>query len=591
VTIETKQTSDLKKRGRFYSMIMGWLLFTILCLIITSLFFFITPTWWGPRVVGWLQAPEAKVHSDAIIVLGGDAVRRAQTGVDLFQAGLAPQLIITGDNPQRPYRQLTEQAQAYAVANGIPASAILLLSSTNTFEDAQQITRFIQDNNLARVTIVTDWFHSRRAMCSVHQVLSQTSSTNTDLFFWPAQTPFTSQNWWDSKDGIETVSTEFVKSIYYIFDHNIPMWNCWYGDINTSALPSLWLFSGLFSFIIVFVVRQWASRHLLDIPNERSSHSQPIPRGGGVGIVLMTLLPLVIWLIMTHEISSLVWLIFIAVSGLIAIIGWIDDRNSLPAKVRLALQLLLTGVLLMGTGVITHLGLPIIGTIDLGVVVGSVLTAFWIVGLTNAYNFMDGIDGIAGVQAVMAGSVWCLLLVIEGQPTLALLAGLIAASSLGFLALNAPPASIFMGDVGSTFLGFTLAALPVLAYRQMQNPRLWITGAMFVAPFVFDSGLTIIRRVWRRENILAPHRSHLYQRLHRLGYSHRHVTGLYLLLCAISGLCGLLTYAGDDKTAIVSIVTLLAMCAMLAIGVGWLEMRRDRMLSGVPNEAKPALND
>jgi len=563
------------KRRRLFSLLMYLGCVIFLQLIIVVLFFLAAPSWWEPRIANWLQAPETKLQSDAIIVLGGGTIRRASTGIALFQANLAPRLVITGYKPQKPDDPDAELARARAVAQGVPPSAILLLPTANTFEDAQQIAQFSLKNGLNRITLVTDWFHSRRAICSVRQALDQTTgSPPAEVVFQNAQTPFTPANWVHSEDGMTSVFTELVKVAYYLFNHNITPWSCWPGDVNTPIIFALWLSSGLLSLGIVIAVRQWASRYLLDIPNERSSHSRPVPRGGGVGIVLMTLLPLALYLFTTREISSPIWVTYMVASGLIAVVGWLDDRHSLSAKVRLALQVLLGVGLLAGTGAITRLGGPIVGTIDLGLVVGAGLTLLWVVGLTNAYNFMDGIDGLAGIQAVIAGGAWCLLLALEGQPTLALLGGLIVASSLGFLGLNAPPARIFMGDVGSTFLGFSFAALPVLASHQLENPRLLITGVFFVAPFAFDSALTIVRRALRRENILAPHRSHLYQRMVRMGYSHRQVTGLYLFLCAISALCGLVYYAGSDRKALLAAATVLSMCIALAGTVTWLEYRR-----------------
>jgi UDP-N-acetylmuramyl pentapeptide phosphotransferase/UDP-N-acetylglucosamine-1-phosphate transferase len=155
-----------------------------------------------------------------------------------------------------------------------------------------------------------------------------------------------------------------------------------------------------------------------------------------------------------------------------------------------------------------------------------VITFFWVMGLINAYNFMDGIDGLAGVQAVVAGLGWALLGGIEGQILISSFGLLVAASSLGFLGHNWSPARVFMGDVGSAFLGYAFAVLPVMAIAE--NPHLFLAGVLLVWPFVFDPTFTFIRRLRNGEDVFSAHRSHLYQRLVITGYSHRFVTLLYL---------------------------------------------------------------
>jgi UDP-N-acetylmuramyl pentapeptide phosphotransferase/UDP-N-acetylglucosamine-1-phosphate transferase len=155
----------------------------------------------------------------------------------------------------------------------------------------------------------------------------------------------------------------------------------------------------------------------------------------------------------------------------------------------------------------------------------------WIVGLCNAYNFMDGIDGIAAAQAIVAGAGWAWLGWRGGDAMTALAGALIAGASLGFLFFNWPPAKVFMGDAGAAFLGFTFAALTVLALTQSLERA--AAGALFVWPFLFDTTFTLVRRLVRGENVLRAHRSHLYQRLVARGWSHARVTMLYAALAAL----------------------------------------------------------
>lgn len=155
--------------------------------------------------------------------------------------------------------------------------------------------------------------------------------------------------------------------------------------------------------------------------------------------------------------------------------------------------------------------------------------------MINAYNFMDGIDGIAGLQAVTAGVSWLALASIFGIPTVYYVGGVIAASSLGFLIHNWQPAKIFMGDVGSAFLGFTFAAMPLVATKQ--NPKslhvFAFFGLVFLWFFVFDSIVTFIYRLVLARNVFKAHREHIYQRLVQSGMSHRKVAAIYGILTFI----------------------------------------------------------
>ena len=276
--------------------------------------------------------------------------------------------------------------------------------------------------------------------------------------------------------------------------------------------------------------RRWAAERVLDIPNVRSLHIRPIPRGGGLGIVIVVLIGT--WGLFFFRILSTPFREIAAFSlggGIVALAGWLDDIHNVPTCVRLIVQAVSSIVILMAIGYFNAVPVPIIGDIRL-YSIGIPFTLIWIIGLTNAYNFMDGIDGMAGGQAVVAGLGWTIMGLMGGHPFVGLMGVLLAASSLGFLFHNWPPARVFLGDVGSAFIGFTLAVLPVMAVQR--NPRFMIVGILFVWPFVFDTSFTLARRMIHKENIFEAHRSHIYQRLVIAGYSHRFVTLLYMGLAA-----------------------------------------------------------
>jgi UDP-N-acetylmuramyl pentapeptide phosphotransferase/UDP-N-acetylglucosamine-1-phosphate transferase len=202
---------------------------------------------------------------------------------------------------------------------------------------------------------------------------------------------------------------------------------------------------------------------------------------------------------------------------------------------------------------------PLFHQLNLGWL-GLPLTFLWIVGLTNAYNFMDGIDGIAATQAVVVGTGWAIIGFMAHQPPITMMGLLIASASLGFLIHNWPPARIFMGDVGSAFLGYTLAVLPLMAaHVPHADARLALMGALLLWPFVFDSSFTFLRRALRGENVLAAHRSHLYQRLVIAGHTHLFVTTLYgvLALAGVALVLGWWSGASGSQAAIVILLPVL----------------------------------
>ena len=261
------------------------------------------------------------------------------------------------------------------------------------------------------------------------------------------------------------------------------------------------------AFVISCAATEWVLRRagrlgLIAVPGERSSHVQPTPAGGGLGIVLGVSAGALL--------SSLLPLPLLAAALLLALIGLCDDIRPLPARLRLAVQAAVCAVPLYGFAP----DLPWVGVAVLWV------AALWWV---NLFNFMDGIDGLAGMQAVFMSAAAGLLL--AGQADSGAIVGLlqsVAAAAAGFLLYNRPPARIFMGDVGSTFLGFILLAVAALSVRSGALP--WQTWPLLGALFITDATITLLRRVLRGERWYQAHRSHAYQRLARRAGSHLPVT-------------------------------------------------------------------
>jgi glycosyltransferase WbpL len=293
----------------------------------------------------------------------------------------------------------------------------------------------------------------------------------------------------------------------------------------------IFVFTTIISYIGVYQIRRYAEkRQWLDHPNERSSHEVPTPRGGGLAIVVVVL-GTGLWFVIEAGFSKGV--IYILGGLIIAWLGWRDDLHSLSPRLRFVVQGIVAAILIYGLGYFKVVTIPMLGQLQLGVV-GIVITFLWIIGLTNAYNFMDGIDGMAGGVALSAGLGW-MWLASNMQNAFAFWVALaITASSLGFLGHNWTPAKIFMGDVGSTFLGYSFAVLPLIASTHGGDALM--LGTLLMWTIIMDAGVTFIGRLIKGENVFAAHRSHLYQRLVIAGYKHTMISLLYIVLTLLAGI-------------------------------------------------------
>jgi UDP-N-acetylmuramyl pentapeptide phosphotransferase/UDP-N-acetylglucosamine-1-phosphate transferase len=294
----------------------------------------------------------------------------------------------------------------------------------------------------------------------------------------------------------------------------------------------LYILAFLLSYFGVEIFRRWSlKRNLFDIPNERSSHTEPTPRGGGL-IIDVVCLGLFSLYCLIFQID-IFWTYF-AGALVVALISWLDDLFSVSVVWRFLCHSVAAILVIWGLGFWERTYIPFGGTLYLGQI-GQIITFFWIVWMINAYNFMDGIDGIAGAQAFTAGIGWLVIGILLGVESTALYGGVIAAASLGFLIHNWQPAKIFMGDVGSAFLGYTFAVLPLMALRESkENQGLFpIVGVTLILLFVFDSMITFLKRVSRLEKVWHAHREHIYQRLVISGFSHKRVSAIYAILSII----------------------------------------------------------
>src|SRR6266550_2960298 len=266
--------------------------------------------------------------------------------------------------------------------------------------------------------------------------------------------------------------------------------------------------------------RYGLARRLLDVPNERSSHALPTPRVGGVAIVLTTLMALPLIAAMGALAWSTVWGL-LGGTGLVALIGFADDRSHIAPPWRLLGHFIAAGWILAWLG--GPPPLPLFGLVVELHWLRYVLAALYLVWVLNLTNFMDGIDGIAGVEAITVCLGGALLYLVTVPGTRQWLAPLIlAAATLGFLVWNWPPARIFMGDAGSGFLGLMLAAFSLQA--GWLAPTLFWSWLILLGAFVVDTTVTLFRRVVRGDRFYEAHRSHAYQHAAQRWRAHRPVT-------------------------------------------------------------------
>ncbi|MEO5902891.1 MAG: glycosyltransferase family 4 protein [Gemmatimonadaceae bacterium] len=295
--------------------------------------------------------------------------------------------------------------------------------------------------------------------------------------------------------------------------------------------------AAILSWLLASRVRLYALDRLLDIPNERSSHSAPTPRGGGLAIAFTALGGIVI-ASMLQWIDTNLAVALVGGGALIATVGWVDDHRSLPALTRFAVQFFCAGWAMFWLG-----GLPAlsIGSASLRLgPVGMVLGVIGIVWAINLYNFVDGIDGLAAGEAISTGVIGGLILLAMGQTGLATVSLLIAAANAGFLPLNWAPARLFMGDVGSGMLGYLFAVLAIASENSRAVPLLlWV---LLLGAFVFDATVTLCRRIAHGERWYHAHHSHAYQRMVQAGRSHAQVSTTILLINLILAILAIIAW-------------------------------------------------
>lgn len=378
----------------------------------------------------------------------------------------------------------------------------------------------------------------------------------------------------------------------------------------------------LCAFLASYYLSYRFSKHvvLADTPNHRSSHHKPTSRAGGLSIIIAWLVSLGLLgalaalgtghaggvsagtLTVSASLSSIIW--FVALTVFSSLMGLADDRYSLRPAAKFAGQFLLAILFVMIFGAVSVVPLPFIGMVNIGIFAVP-LSLFWIVGMMNAFNFMDGINGLA------AGCAALILLVVaiialaagigatgtgsSGSGLVAVPALLLAAGLCGFLPANLIRGSIFMGDGGSQAVGFVLAALGILLPKISGEEGGTLSALLMpvmILPFIADVTFTLVHRFRRGQNVLKAHREHIYQFLFRSGLQHSEVTSIYLAMVALCSAMAVMMVIMAPQWQWLIPVLLSGMFFVFANGVfGKAQDRGFISKPAHPSEVAPAVED
>lgn len=353
---------------------------------------------------------------------------------------------------------------------------------------------------------------------------------------------------------------------------------------------SIFFLAGVISYLVTgWLASAPARLRRLDVPNERSSHTQPTPRLGGLGIVaaFIVILPLLGVMMLpaaTNWLAATKFGIALLSYVIIAGVGLVDDLRRIGPLAKYLGQLLAALIALWGGVIFIGLELPFVGTISFGWGVGALLTIVWLTGFSNFFNFMDGIDGLAGGVGVIYSLALAVISIGTGHRLIGAGCLMLAAACLGFVAHNFPPAKIFMGDVGSLFIGYVLAAFAAVTSNNGEHPAPFIAVLLTFATFTYDATFTILRRIRHGEKLYEAHRSHLYQRLVIAGQSHRRVSLTYYGLSILTGAGGVAYVFTGDWVRVAILSASAALLAGFTVYVYWYEAAQKRAKSRYATE-------
>lgn len=325
--------------------------------------------------------------------------------------------------------------------------------------------------------------------------------------------------------------------------------------------------------IIVPIVKSIClKKGFVDIPNERKVHIKPIPRLGGVAIWLSTVLTFIILVLINWNYPYGNGLSGILVGGSIMfLLGLVDDIYDLSPKFKLIIQVGAALIAFLLGVRIEILFNPFGEAFSLGIL-SLPITLIWLVGLSNAMNFIDGVDGLAAGVSTICAATLCIVAIYTHQPISALVAAILAGSMMGFLVFNLHPARIFMGDSGALLAGFTLAGLSVTGVLKSLTVTMLLPILILVVP-ILDISYSVFRRVMKGANPLKADSEHIHHKLLKAGFSHNRIAIILYLVCAGAG--SIATILVGAERVYMNILAVVFVLMLLLSGIARLRKLKD----------------
>lgn len=303
---------------------------------------------------------------------------------------------------------------------------------------------------------------------------------------------------------------------------------------------------------------KWLSAKVgaIDYPKDRGVHKKPMPRMGGVAIVLGFLITVLMVYFFDRSMSPKQFVGFIVGAGIIAVLGMIDDMKDLPAKLKFCVQMVAALIVIFSGTQIQIVLWPVTATLQK---LSIPITLVWIVGVTNAVNLIDGLDGLAaGVTGIAALSLM-VLCIMTGSTTAVVLTAALAGACLGFLPRNFNPAEIFMGDTGSTFLGFVLAVTSILGVFKGYALLALVVSIFCIGLPIFDTIFAMLRRMAKHQPIMQADRGHLHHKLIDHGFSQKKAVLIMYAISIFLGLLAIFIAVKDSRIFVVALLTVVVL--------------------------------
>jgi len=359
---------------------------------------------------------------------------------------------------------------------------------------------------------------------------------------------------------------------------------------NSLDAPLILVVAGWVTYVVAMSASRILSRSeiLPDKPNHRSSHENVTSRAGGLAICGGWLVGLIILAVFSGVAEIARYSALIGGLTLLAMgVGFVDDKWSVPAFIKFFGQLAVAAIFVVLFGALAFAPVPFFGEIALGAA-GAVVTVLWIVGFMNAFNFMDGANGVAAGAASVGLSAFAIIAAFSGVPFAAAAAILMALACFGFLPANLARGKLFMGDNGSQSVSFAIACLGIYAANETGGRVSALVMPVIFLPFIFDVSWTLLHRAIRKKNIMSAHREHNYHLLLRFGASHLKVALIYMALTAFSSAAAILMLALPPATQWLAPAFLCAVFALVASGL-YRAASKKGFLDGGSEAAAPKL--